>query len=452
MGNKLLDPIQPNPDSVLAVGDFTRRIKGLLEAELPACWVRGEVSNLRKQQSGHVYFTLKDRVSQLPCVMFRGDAMRQSVDMADGQQLIVYGGISVYEPHGRYQLICREVVEDGAGRLQQEFERLKKKLAEEGLFSNERKKPVPLLPKTVGFVTSPTGAAIRDFLSIMKRRSWRGRIIILPAKVQGIGASDEIVERIEDAQAIGGIDLLVIGRGGGSLEDLWCFNEEKVARAVAACEIPTISAVGHEIDFTLSDFASDKRAETPSAAAELISSAYLNCSERVMKAGDALIDAPAYYFEKRWSRIGLLSERMRSASPERRIEQSSLRLDDLGNRLAMSAREQLHEQSVRLGHMVQRLNAFSPEQRIELSRLQLKDLERRFESLLENSLSPKMERLTAVHHRLESASLHRTLARGFVVARDAQGKLVTQKAGLSKGDTLAIDFTDGEVHTEVKAF
>ncbi|WOO42962.1 exodeoxyribonuclease VII large subunit [Rubellicoccus peritrichatus] len=452
MGNSLLDPVPPNPEHVLAVGDFTRRIKDLLEGGLPACWVRGEVSNLRKQQSGHIYFTLKDRESQLPCVMFRGDAMRQSVDMADGQQLIVHGAISVYEPHGRYQLICRELVEDGAGRLQQEFERLKKKLADEGLFSSERKKPIPVLPKTVAFVTSPTGAAIRDFLSIMKRRSWCGRIIILPAKVQGVGASDEIVERIQDAQAIGDIDLLVVGRGGGSLEDLWCFNEEKVARSVAACSIPTISAVGHEIDFTLSDFAADKRAETPSAAAELISSAYLNCSERVAKAADALIDAPAYYFERRWSQVGLLAERMRSASPERRIEQSSLRLDDLASRLTMAAREHLHERSVELGNIIQRLHAFSPERRIELARLQLKDMERRFNLLIKTSLTPKAERLAAVRHRLENASLHRTLARGFVVARDAKGELVTRKAGLSKGDTLAIDFADGEVHTEVKAF
>ncbi len=437
------------PETILGIGELTRRIKSLLEGNIPPCWVRGEISNLRKQSSGHIYFTLKDRDSQLPCVLFKQDALRCSVDMSDGRQIILFGSLSVYEPHGRYQFIGREVVEDGAGRLQAEFERLKKKLAAEGLFEKERKKPLPRLPHTVGIVTSPTGAALKDFLSILRRRQWKGRVIILPAKVQGQGAAQEIVKQIGNAQKLGGIDLLVVGRGGGSLEDLWCFNEEIVARAVAACTIPTISAVGHEIDFTLSDFAADQRAETPSAAAELISSAYLECLERLRACAKGLAEGPTRLFNNRRNQLKLLTSLMREHSPRRRIEENSLKLDDLSNRLGHALRESLHERREAIAALSTRLARHSPERRLEVAQLKLNAVKGRYERLLQKSLQPKAERLTALLGRLESASLQKALARGFAVVRDGQGNLVTRRAGLKKGDALAVDFADGEIHAEI---
>lgn len=440
----------PHADDVLSVGDYTRQIKQLLEGEIAPAWVRGEVSNLRRQQSGHVYFTLKDRESQLPCVLFRGDAMRQRVELDEGQQCIVMGALSVYEPHGRYQMICRELVEDGVGRLQQAFEKLKKRLADEGLFDAGRKQALPMLPRTVGIVTSPTGAALKDFLSILKRRGWCGRVIIYPAKVQGAGAAREIVRQIEAAQASGEVDLLVVGRGGGSLEDLWCFNEEAVARAVAACELPVISAVGHEIDFTLSDFAADKRAETPSAAAELISSAYLECREQVRLAREGLMGSAEFYLERRANGLELIVGRMRAVSPERRIERCTLQLDDLAMRMGMASRELLHAGNTLLNRLQQRLVAMSPERRLELQQAKMAELSRRMKRIASSALKPRTERLIALRQRLENSSLQKTLARGFVTVRNEKGDLITRKQGLQSGDRLAIDFSDGEVHTEIK--
>ncbi|HRP05712.1 MAG TPA: exodeoxyribonuclease VII large subunit, partial [Opitutaceae bacterium] len=276
-------------DRVATVTEFTRRVKGLLESQIPPGWVRGEVSNLRRQSSGHVYFSLKDAGAQLSAVLFRGDAQRQSVELRDGQQVVVFGEISVYEARGNYQLIARVIVDDGVGKLQREFEALKRKLQAEGLFERERKRALPEMPRTVGFITSPTGAAVRDFIQILRRRNWRGRVVVLPAKVQGVGAAEEMVAMLGQAAAMELFDILVIGRGGGSLEDLWAFNEEVLVRAVAASSVPIISAVGHEIDVTLCDFAADVRAETPSAAAELISSRFVACNERLGQAGEALL-------------------------------------------------------------------------------------------------------------------------------------------------------------------
>ena len=247
-----------------SVSGFTRRVKTLLESGLRPGWVRGEVTNVRAQASGHVYFSLKDAGAQLSAVMFRGDAARQTVKLREGTQVVVYGEVSVYEARGQYQLIVRVVIEDGVGKLQREFEALKARLAAEGLFAVETKRAIPAMPACVGFITSPTGAAVQDFMRILMRRGWRGRVVVLPAKVQGEGAAAEMAAMVALAQELGIFDVMVIGRGGGSLEDLWAFNEEVLVRAVAACTVPVISAVGHEIDFTLCDFAADRRAEVES--------------------------------------------------------------------------------------------------------------------------------------------------------------------------------------------
>ena len=324
---------------VESVSAFTRRVKTLLESTVGSSWVRGEVSNVRAQGSGHVYFSLKDAGAQVSAVLFRGDALRQTVKLRDGQQVVVYGDVSVYEARGQYQLIVRVVVEDGVGRLQREFEALKARLATEGLFAPEKKRALPPLPRCVGFITSPTGAAVQDFIRIMTRREWRGRVVVIPAKVQGEGAAAEMATMLELAGKLEIFDLLVIGRGGGSMEDLWAFNEEVLVRAVAACPVPIISAVGHEIDFTLCDFAADVRAETPSAAAELISSKCVEAAERAVRAGTAMADALERGLAEATERLDHARSRLRLLAPAAQIEQGFLRLDDLSNRLAAALRD-----------------------------------------------------------------------------------------------------------------
>jgi exodeoxyribonuclease VII large subunit len=404
-----------------SVTDFTRRVKRLLEGGIQPGWVRGEVSNVRAQGSGHIYFSLKDAGAQVSAVLFRGDAVRQTVKLRDGAQVVVFGEVSVYEARGQYQLIVRAVVEDGVGRLQREFEALKARLAAEGLFAKERKKAIPTMPLTVGFITSPTGAAVQDFARIVTRRKWCGRVIVLPAKVQGEGAAAEMVAMLTVAQQLGIFDLLVIGRGGGSLEDLWAFNEEPLVRAVAACGLPIISAVGHEIDFTLCDFAADLRAETPSAAAELITSQFVNCAERFRQVAEslsALVDANV---QRATAELDHARSRLRLLTPAAQIEQGHLRIDDMGNRLASALRHFTQERRRRLVDVRNTLAQRSPDRRVELGSHQL----------------------LALWKRLQAASPQSVLNRGFVIVRDEAGRPVMRRAAVKPGQRLKTEFADG---------
>lgn len=408
-------------DRVESVSEFTRRVKTLLETGIRPGWVRGEVSNLRAQASGHVYFSLKDAGAQLSAVLFRTDASRQAVKLRDGLQVVVYGEVSVYEARGQYQLIVRAVIDDGEGRLRREFEALKERLAAEGLFAAEKKRPIPEMPRTVGFITSPTGAAVQDFLRILRRRGWRGRVIVLPAKVQGDGAAAEMIEMLDAARRLAIFDLLVIGRGGGSLEDLWAFNEEPLVRAVAASAVPIISAVGHEIDFTLCDFAADVRAETPSAAAELISSHFVACAERVEQADEALTAHVEDAWERATARLDHARSRLRLLSPAARIEQGFLRLDDLAGRLGTALRHEVQEQRARLVEAKNLLAQRSPELRVQI----------------------ESHRLLALWKRLQAVSPVSVLNRGFAIVRDEQGRVVSRKKTVTSGQKLTAEFRDG---------
>jgi exodeoxyribonuclease VII large subunit len=409
---------QDRPETV---SEFTRRVKILLESGLRPGWVRGEVSNLRAQASGHVYFSLKDAGAQLSAVLFRGDAARQSVALRDGLQVVVYGEVSLYEARGQYQLIVRAVVEDGVGRLQREFEALKLRLAAEGLFDSAKKRPIPLLPATVGFLTSPTGAAVQDFLRILRRRQWRGRVVILPAKVQGAGAAAEMAEMLTLAGSLNLFDLLVIGRGGGSVEDLWAFNEEVLVRAVAACPVPIISAVGHEIDFTLCDFAADVRAETPSAAAELISSHFVACVERAGRAARGMGAALTTRLEQSSERLDHARSRLRLLTPSALVERGWLRLDDLSNRRLAALRAAVRGARQRLTTAGGALERVAPAHRLPLAR----------------------QRLESLHKRLLSASPQSVLNRGYALIRDAAGRPVVRRAGIAPGQRVSAEFADG---------
>ena len=410
-----------------SVSEFTRRVKLHLESGIRPTWIRGEVSNLRAQASGHYYFSLKDAGAQLGAVLFRGDAARQTTKLRDGLQVVVYGEISVYEARGQYQLIVRIVVDDGVGRLQREFEALKARLAAEGLFAPERKKPAPTMPLTVGFITSPTGAAVQDFVRIIRRRKWCGRVVVLPAKVQGEGAAAEMIAMLRLAQRLEVFDLLVIGRGGGSLEDLWAFNEEPLVRAVAACVIPIISAVGHEIDFTLCDFAADVRAETPSAAAELITSHFVSCTERVGQAAEAMTALVEARLRHAAVDLDHARSRLRLLTPAAQVEQGYLRLDDLANRLGSAARNATQVRRHELMELRAGLARHSPEQRIQA----------------------ESHRLLSFWKRLQAASPRSVLNRGFVILRDASGQPVTRRAQTAPQQRLSAEFSDGSANLRV---
>src|SRR5271170_2453294 len=325
---------------VLSVSELTSQIRRLLEKQVGSIWVTGEVTNLRVQSSGHIYFTLKDATAQLSCVLFSREKVLHRELLADGQKVLLQGDVTVYEARGQYELIVRAVELQGVGALQIAFEKLKQKLAAEGLFAPERKRPLPKYPQRIGLVTSPTGAAIRDVLHVVRRRNPGLEIILAPCRVQGDGAAVEIAEAIRLLNEFGSLDLILVTRGGGSLEDLWAFNEEVVARAIFESAIPIVSAVGHEIDFTISDFVADMRAATPSAAAEIITE--------------------GVFASRQW--VANLVRRMMQAHPRRRLDESLQRLDDLQTGLLRQTKQGVRERQVVCQNLATRLRQVRPKQ------------------------------------------------------------------------------------------
>lgn len=444
---------EPAVTGVQSVSALTRRIKEVLESTIAPGWVRGEVSNLRQQSSGHMYFSLKDADSQITCVMFRGDVARSATAsvVRDGAQVLVFAEISVYEPRGNYQLIVRAALDDGVGRLQQEFEKLKQRLAAEGLFEAERKKPLPSMPATIGFITSQTGAAVQDFMRILKRRNWSGRLVVLPVKVQGTEAAGEMMAALELAHELSDsktgphFDLLVIGRGGGSLEDLWAFNEEPLVRLVAASRIPIISAVGHEIDFTLCDFAADVRAETPSAAAELITSGYLDCVERLRLATTDMDRAVGRAFDQGRSALESAGRHLTAVSPSARMERGHLQVDDCSNRLASAVRFSMQALRQQLNDNAGRLRQCSPEPLVTRMSDRVKSLAGRFERECGLAFEKKKSVLSSLEARLLAVDPESVLRRGYVILRDEEGKPVVSSGSVIPGKRFKGQFHDGEV-------
>ncbi len=443
------DLFKPAPDHVLQVTELTRRIKRQLEGNFRQLWVQGEVSNLRRQSSGHVYFSLKDSGSQLPCVIFARDAAQQSFELSDGMEVQLFGDLSVYEPHGRYQLIAKVAIKSGEGRLQIEFERLKRKLAAEGLFDEARKQPLPHLPQRIAVVTSPTGAALQDFLRILRRREYRGEVVVFPARVQGREAAGEIAAMLQHAGASPGFDLVVITRGGGSIEDLWAFNEEHLARTVAACKLPVISAVGHEIDTVLTDYAADQRAETPSAAAELISSLYLDTRQRVENAHQHLTDWADSEILERQRTLRELQSRMQIIAPARQVEHLGMKLDDMENKLGHALRERLRTEKDCLTRHSQRLAEHHPRTKISLAARSLADLDRRMARSGTIATRNRAEHLLHLQTRLENSSLAATLRRGYAIIQSTKGNIVSSAEAAREESALIARFQDGEIDVKV---
>jgi len=442
--------LPPSPNSIATISKLTAGIRQLLEDAFPAVWVKGEISNLRYQSSGHIYFSLKDKAAQIGAVIFKANALRLPMQLKDGMEVVALGNLSVYEPRGTYQLIIRECIEEGAGRLQAEFERLKRMLEVEGLFSIESKKAIPLFPRAVGIITSPTGAALRDFVSILRRRNWTGRIVLFPAIVQGKEGAADILEKLQWAESYANLDLLVIGRGGGSIEDLWIFNEETVVRAVAKCTIPIISAVGHEIDFVLTDFAADKRAETPSAAAELISSGYVEVQKQIKLAATSILRNVRDQLRQKALLLTHQSSRLRSNAPNRIIENRHLRLDELQERMRSRITSGVQHKQGNMRFTSERFRHLHPLRFIENQKSQLHQYGLQLNKELHHRSQVKNQQLEAIEKRFENLSIEKVLARGYALIRDDRGKVITRTQKLRHGKQIEIQLKDGKRNATIQ--
>lgn len=436
------------PDQVHSVSDLTADIRACLEGRFHGVWVEGEISNLRRPGSGHSYFTLKDSFAQLSCVFFKGAASRSPVELRDGLQVQVQGDISVYEARGQYQLIAKVVQPKGAGDLQARFEALKRKLDAEGLFAPENKKPLPVFPTTIGIVTSPTGAAIRDMLHVFRRRAPWIRIVIYPARVQGEGSAGEIaagVRAFDEGTILPRPDLVIVSRGGGSIEDLWSFNEEVVARAIASCSIPLISGVGHEIDFTIADFVADRREPTPSAAAENATPDG-EALHRHLGILSAALDNRAAGHLRHSRRVALaLFRELQAREPGRRIQSWSQSLDFLGERLESTLESRIQEMRSDLKMVSRGLVSMQPLQKLNRAREELRLCAGSLDLSVDRALTDRLKSVKNLRLLLQSLSPEATVKRGFSLTMDTNGRLVTSVKSVKKGDRLVTRLVDGEI-------
>ena len=437
---------------VLSVSELTTQVKRLLEKSVGLVWVSGEVTNLRAQSSGHRYFTLKDAGSQLSCVLFRGAATGERDLLADGQKVLLQGDVTVYEARGQYQLIVRAVELQGVGALQIKFEQLKQKLAAEGLFEQARKRPLPRYPQRIGLVTSPTGAAIRDVLHVIERRDPGLEIILAPCRVQGQGAAGEIAAAVRMLNEFNiqhstfNIDLILITRGGGSLEDLWAFNEEVVARAVFESAIPVVSAVGHEIDFTISDFVADVRAATPSAAAEIITEGVFASREFVIESAGRIRELLGRHFEGNVYELSQLNERFARVHPRRQLNESLQRLDDLQTGLSRCVRQGTRERQVAWRNFSERLRRVRPAQLLQQRRELLHTTRRRLAELAKVNLQNGRTRFQALESRLRLLGPEQVLARGYSITLDAAtGNVIRDAGNVKPGQRLKTRLAQGEI-------
>ena len=444
---------KPNSPHVLSVTELTRSVRELIEGTLGEVWVEGEVSNYRKQASGHQYFTLKDDRCQLPCVLFFRPGLRHaSIPLAEGMLVHVRGMMTVYEARGQYQLNVNLVQAAGAGLLAAKFEALKRKLSAEGLFDADRKRPIPRFPKAIGIVTSPTGAAIADMLNILHRRAPWIEILINPVRVQGAGAAVEIAGDVEEFKSgtLPPVDVIVVARGGGSTEDLWEFNEEALARAIAASAIPVVSAVGHEIDFTIADFVADLRAPTPSAAAELVAPDSAALLRRFEQLGAAIERAVRETVRGRQNQLALILRSALFREPKARIEALAQQLDDTSERLARGASERLVLARQRLESVHGRLREHRPDQLLRIRRQEITALGERLERGFAQRMAALRGRLEHAGTLLRVLGPQSTLNRGYSITRTQEGGIVHSVAEAPPGTRLLTQLADGTLRSRVE--
>ncbi len=436
---------------VCTVGELAMRIKAQLEDQFPAVWVEGEISNLRIPSSGHAYFTLKDDTAQLRCVLFRGRGRRVAFQPEDGMQVLAFGGLDVYLARGEYQLVVELLEPKGVGALQLAFEQLKRRLEAEGLFDAARKRPLPPFPRTIGIVTSPTGAAIRDMLHVIDRRFADLRILITPVRVQGEEAPGEIVAALRDLQAVEDLDVIIVGRGGGSIEDLWAFNDERVARAIAGCRVPVISGVGHETDFTIADFVADLRAPTPSAAAEVVVQEKLQVARALVSLYEALKQAMASRLERDRERVEVLGKRRVLTDAARALRDLYRRVDELTSRLTRAVRGSERQATHRLSLARNALRSLNPVARIANGTVLLAQLRGRLASAAVHSVKVSQHRLDAAVGRLDSLSPLAVLGRGYSLTRLLPSGVIVRSAAQTRpGDAIEILLHQGAVEARVE--
>ena len=432
---------------VYSVSELTRELKAILEGRFPSVLVKGEVSNLRTPSSGHLYFTLKDADACIDAVLFRTEARRLRFSVQNGLSLVARGRLALYEPQGRYQLVCDTVQPLGAGALQIAFEQLKERLQKEGLFEATRKRKLPFLPRRVAVVTSPSGAAVHDFLRVLHRRHPNLAVLVVPARVQGEGAAQEIARGIVRAAKQPRVDVVVVARGGGSLEDLWAFNEEVVARALCACPVPTVSAVGHEIDVTIADYCADVRAPTPTAAAEIIARVkdelVVDLAQRKARLGRAM----RAQLERKLGHLDKL--RARVADPRRLIGDRKLRLDRARQRLEDLFHDHLAGREQMLRGWRERLQAQHPREKLHRLEREVARLEERLKALARRALAARRHRYEGLTARLDALSPLKVLARGYAVAFDERGHALVQAAQVRAGERVRVRLHEGELSAQV---
>ena len=438
-------------DTIQTVSELTKEIKILLEPNFKNLWVKGEISNLRIQQSGHCYFSLKDSNSQIPCVFFSRYANACDFALEEGMEILVFGDLSIYEPYGRYQMSIKMAQKSGQGNLHLLFEKLKEQLKKEGLFDTVHKKLIPKLPKGIALITSPTGAAIKDFIRILRRRGFSGSIDLIPVKVQGKTAHKEIIQAFKHlGEKESHYDLIVLTRGGGSIEDLWTFNEESLARSLFECPIPVISAVGHEIDTVLTDLVADYRAETPSGAAEFISSNYLSTKEAFNNLKNTILSKIKDTFKVQDLALLNASKSLSHLTPQNSIDKKSIQLDVFEKKLSHKLNTLISDKRSALTERLSRLAQQHPMHYFKAQNSQLRIRGHQIEQLLNSSFDIKQAEFSNLNRRLENSSISSSLKRGFVILKDPTNGLLGTLSAAEKEKKIKACFFDGEIHLENK--
>lgn len=440
---------QQNQQHILKVSELTKKVRFMLESELNTVWLCGEISNFVAASSGHWYLSLKDSKSQVRCAMFKGSNRRVRVKAGNGQQVLVRAKVSLYEPRGDFQLIIEHMESAGEGLLRQQYEQLKSKLNQQGLFDEHHKKPIPKHIHCVGIVTSPTGAAVQDILSVLKRRNPSIEIIIYPALVQGEYASNDISQAILKANQRNECDVLIVGRGGGSLEDLWSFNEEIVVQAIYKSQIPVISAIGHEIDTTLSDYVADKRAPTPSAAAEIVSQDTNELLDKIRLNKHRLQKVITSNLQQQRYQYNVLKQRLARVHPEQQLLVQQQRSDELSLRLKRVIKREIARFSQQPYSLNERLQYLSPLNNIFALQQNIVQYQQRIIHTIQGQHQQKSERFVHLIEQLQLVSPLATIARGYSISKDKKGKVIRSIKQVNVGDEINIQLTDGHIHTKV---
>jgi exodeoxyribonuclease VII large subunit len=436
---------------VYSVSRLNKEVRLMLESGLPVLWLEGELSNFAAPASGHWYFSLKDANAQVRCAMWRQRNQQLRFRPKDGMHVLVRARVGLYEPRGEYQLLVEHMEEGGEGALKREFEKLKAKLAAEGLFDADRKRALPAVPRRIGVVTSPTGAAIHDILRVLKLRFPAAAVLLYPTAVQGAAAVPEIVRAIECASRRAECDVLIVARGGGSLEDLWCFNDERVSRAIAACRIPTVSGVGHEVDVTIADFVADLRAPTPSAAAQVVVPDKSTWLEALVQLEARFAAAVGRQIRTHHVALATLAQRLKISHPGARLAQHSQRLDDLETRMRLALRSAVLARQQRLEQATARLWRENPRHRLEALCAQAATLRQRLGSAIRDQLTRLDQRLAIAGRTLDAVSPLATLSRGFAtVTRVDDGKLLRDAHDAPPGTEIETRLARGRLRARVE--